>query len=93
MFVVAIDLFPKAEVMALEPELPLLEGRTGWRGPLMRLFPRLSAVKVTHVLHDGETVTLGQVSVQVFAVPGHTPGSAADLVNGRSLAAVPISMV
>jgi len=33
MFVVAIDLFPKAEVMALEPELPLLEGRKAWRGP------------------------------------------------------------
>jgi glyoxylase-like metal-dependent hydrolase (beta-lactamase superfamily II) len=80
--VAAIDLFPKAEVMALEPELPLLEGRALWRGPLMRLFPRLSGVKVTHVLHDGETVTLGQVSVQVFAIPGHTPGSAAYLVNG-----------
>jgi glyoxylase-like metal-dependent hydrolase (beta-lactamase superfamily II) len=80
--VAAIDLFRKAEVMALEPELPLLKGRALWRGPLMRLFPRLSGVKVTHVLHDGETVTLGQVSVQVFAIPGHTPGSAAYLVNG-----------
>src|SRR5260370_40771546 len=75
--VAAIDLFPKAEVMALEPELPLLEGRARWRGPLMRLFPRLSGVKVTHVLHNGETVTLGQVAVQVFAGPGHTPGSTA----------------
>src|SRR5216683_1498474 len=80
--VAAIDLFPKAEVMALEPELPLLQGRASWRGPLMRLFPRLSKVRVSHVLDDGETLTLGQVSVQVFATPGHTPGSAAYLVNG-----------
>src|SRR5258708_28229035 len=74
--VAAIDLFPKAEVMALEPELPLLEGRARWRGPLMRLFPRLSGVKVTHVLHNRETLTLRQVSVQVFAILGHTPGTA-----------------
>ncbi len=68
--------------MALEPDLPLLEGRASWRGPLMRLFPRLSGMRVTHVLRDGETVTLGKVSVQAFAIPGHTPGSAAYLVNG-----------
>ncbi len=79
--VAAIDLFPKAEVMALESEIPLLEGRASWRGPIMLLFPRLSGVRVTHVLHDGEKMTLGQVSVQVFAIPGHTPGSAAYLVN------------
>jgi glyoxylase-like metal-dependent hydrolase (beta-lactamase superfamily II) len=77
----AIDLFPKAEVMALEPELPLLEGHAKWRGPLLLLYSRLAGVKVTHVLRDGETVTLGQVSVRVFAIPGHTPGSAAYLVN------------
>ena len=80
--VAAIDLFPSAEVMAVEPEMPLLEGRASWRGPLMRLFPRLGGVKVAHVLHDGETLTLSQVSARVFLIPGHTPGSAAYLVNG-----------
>jgi glyoxylase-like metal-dependent hydrolase (beta-lactamase superfamily II) len=39
-------------------------------------------VKVTRALHDGDTVTLGQLAVRVFAVPGHTQGSAAYLVNG-----------
>src|SRR5260370_12805169 len=62
--VAAIDLFPKAEVMALEPELPLLEGRASWRGPLLRLFPRLSGGKVPHLPHDAETVTLGTILVQ-----------------------------
>src|SRR5258708_14143425 len=50
--VAAIDLFPKAEVMALESEIPLLEGRASWRWADLVLFPRLSGVRVTHVLHD-----------------------------------------
>jgi glyoxylase-like metal-dependent hydrolase (beta-lactamase superfamily II) len=33
-------------------------------------------------LQDGETILLGQTPVRVFAVPGHTGGSAAYLVNG-----------
>ena len=32
-------------------------------------------------LRDGETVLLNEMPVQVFAVPGHTGGSAAYLVN------------
>ena len=63
----ALALFPKAQVMALEPEVALVE-----RG----------GAKVNRALKDGETVTLGQTPVRVFAVPGHTVGSAAYLVNG-----------
>jgi hydroxyacylglutathione hydrolase len=78
----AISLFPKAEVMSLEREAPLVEGREGAHGPLTRLFPvSPTGVKVTHPLKDGDTVTLGQTQVRVFAVPGHTAGSAAYLVN------------
>src|SRR5260370_31648390 len=73
--VAAIDLFPKAEVMALEPELPLLEGRALWRGPLMRLFSRVSGGKGTHVLHDGERGDLGQGLVPLIWVPVCTPGN------------------
>jgi glyoxylase-like metal-dependent hydrolase (beta-lactamase superfamily II) len=80
-----LDLFPHAQVMALETELPLLEGRASWRGPLMHLFPRLSATRVSRILHDGETVTMAEFSARVFAVPGHTPGSAAYLVNDSVL--------
>jgi glyoxylase-like metal-dependent hydrolase (beta-lactamase superfamily II) len=79
----AVHLFPKAQVMALEAEVGLVEGREGAHGPLTRLFPvRPTGLKVTRPLHDGETVMLDQITVRVFAVPGHTAGSAAYLVNG-----------
>jgi hydroxyacylglutathione hydrolase len=79
----AIKLFPRAAVMALASEAPLIEGRAGAHGPLTQLFPvKPTGVTVTRPLKDGETVSLGAVRVQVFAVPGHTSGSAAYLVNG-----------
>jgi glyoxylase-like metal-dependent hydrolase (beta-lactamase superfamily II) len=79
----AILLFPSAQVMALGPEVPLVEGRAGAHGPLTRLMPvNPTGVKVTRALQDGETVMLDQVTVHLFAVPGHTAGSAAYLVNG-----------
>ncbi len=78
----AIAMFPKAQVMALEAEVALVEGRTAARGPLPRLFPaRPTGVNVTP-LQDGVTVTVGETQIGVFAVPGHTAGSAAYLVNG-----------
>jgi hydroxyacylglutathione hydrolase len=81
--IAAIAVFPKAQVMALAPEVALVEGRAAARGPLPRLFPvRPTGVKVVRALQDGETIALGQTQVRVFAVPGHTAGSAAYLVNG-----------
>jgi glyoxylase-like metal-dependent hydrolase (beta-lactamase superfamily II) len=69
--------------MALEREVPLIEGREGSTGPLLRLMPvSPTGVSVARALADGETVTLGETTVRVFAIPGHTPGSAAYLVNG-----------
>ena len=77
-----IGVLPNAEVMALEAEIPLVEGRASARGLLRRLFPaRATGIKVDRALHDGETVALGEIAVQVFAVPGHTGGSAAYLAN------------
>jgi len=103
--IAAVPLFPNAEVMALEQEVGLVEGRAGSRGPLTRLMPaRPTGVKVGRVLRDGEPVNLGykgfvvyprrgpldlevrrmvyELVVHVYAVPGHTAGSAAFLVNG-----------
>ena len=78
----AISLFPKAEVMSLEREAAMIEGREGAHGPLTRLFPvSPTGVKVARGLKDGETVTIGETQIHVFAVPGHTAGSAAYLVN------------
>ncbi|MBF8301593.1 MAG: hypothetical protein HW394_1963, partial [Acidobacteria bacterium] len=79
----AIRRFPQAQVMALEAEVPLVEGLAGARGPLPRLFPvSPTGVRVTRVLRDGDVVTLGGSSIRVYAVPGHTAGSAAYFVGG-----------
>jgi glyoxylase-like metal-dependent hydrolase (beta-lactamase superfamily II) len=82
----AILRFPNAEVMALQAEVPLVEGRAGARGPLPRMFPvSPTGVKVSRALRDGEVVTIGDVPVRVYAVPGHTAGSAAYYVDGALL--------
>jgi glyoxylase-like metal-dependent hydrolase (beta-lactamase superfamily II) len=79
----AAPLFPKAQVMALEAEVPVIEGRESGGGPLNRLLGTSpSGIKVTRQLQDGETATVGDKTLRVYAVPGHTPGSAAYLVNG-----------
>jgi glyoxylase-like metal-dependent hydrolase (beta-lactamase superfamily II) len=79
----AVHLFPKAQVMALEPDVALVEGRTGSKGPVTRLFPvSPTGIRVTRALHGGDVVTVGSTTIRAYAVPGHTAGSAAYLVNG-----------
>jgi glyoxylase-like metal-dependent hydrolase (beta-lactamase superfamily II) len=76
--------FPGADLMALAPDVGLAAGIESGRGLLSR-FLRTSpakAAKVTRVLQDGETVQVGALTVRVFAIPGHTDGSAAFLANG-----------
>lgn len=75
--------FPKAEVIALGPDVGLAAGTQRGRGTLTRFFGNGPAkgVQVTRVVRDGETVQVGTLSVRVFAVPGHTGGSAAYLAN------------
>lgn len=81
--IAAIPLFPNAEVIALADEVPVAEGRSAGNGPLHWLMPASpTGVKVNRTLSDGETVQLGRLAVRVFAVPGHTTGSAAYLTEG-----------
>jgi glyoxylase-like metal-dependent hydrolase (beta-lactamase superfamily II) len=76
-------LFPNAAVYALQADVALAEGREGSHGPVTRLFsPKPNGTHITRALHDDETVVVGSKSVRVFAVPGHTEGSAAYLVAG-----------
>jgi glyoxylase-like metal-dependent hydrolase (beta-lactamase superfamily II) len=78
-----VHLFPHAEVYALAADIPLAEGREGSHGPLTHFFPpQANGTHVTHAVHDDETIAIGSKSVRVFAVPGHTAGSAAYLVSG-----------
>jgi glyoxylase-like metal-dependent hydrolase (beta-lactamase superfamily II) len=77
-----VKMFPQAQVISLEAEKPLIEGRAGAKGPLTRLFPvSPTGITVTKTVADGETFKLGPQRVRVFAVPGHTQGSAAYLVD------------
>jgi glyoxylase-like metal-dependent hydrolase (beta-lactamase superfamily II) len=81
--IAAIPLFPNAEVMALADEVPVAEGRSAGNGPthwVMKASP--TGVKVSRALNDGDTIQLGKLTVRVFAVPGHTAGSAAYLTEG-----------
>ena len=77
-----VTIFPKAQVISLDVEKPLVEGRVGAKGPLTRLFPvSPTGITVTKTVADGDTLMLGPHRVRVFAVPGHTQGSAAYLVD------------
>jgi glyoxylase-like metal-dependent hydrolase (beta-lactamase superfamily II) len=81
--IAGIAAFPQAQVMALAAEIPLAEGRARASGPVTRFFPaRPTGVKVTLPLQPGDGVMLGDAMVRAYAIPGHTAGSAAYLVNG-----------
>ena len=62
----ACKLFPDAQVYALESEVALIG----------------DAARVAHPLKDGDVTDVGDVHVEAFAVPGHTPGSAVYLALG-----------
>ena len=62
----ACKLFPSATVYAMQEDVALIG----------------DACKVGHPVHDGEVVQVDQLSVEAFAVPGHTPGSAVYLARG-----------
>jgi len=70
--------FQKAQVMALAAEVDVVEGRSSGGGPILRFkSPRPTGIRLSRTLQDGEVIPLGPYQVRVFAVPGHTPGSAA----------------
>jgi len=76
-------LFPQAAIASLRTEVDLVEGKVGAHGPITQLFPaKLTGLKVTNALADDERVVIGKRTAHVFAVPGHTAGSAAYLVDG-----------
>lgn len=58
---------PRAELMALDAEAESIES---------------AGIKVARRLQDGQLVTIGDTQIRVFAIPGHSPGHAAYVVNG-----------
>jgi glyoxylase-like metal-dependent hydrolase (beta-lactamase superfamily II) len=79
-----IALFPRATIYAMKQEVPLAEAKEPFESVFSRVMARYNAhpFQVTHPLEDGEKVTVGNLEVTAFAVPGHTPGSAAYLSHG-----------
>jgi glyoxylase-like metal-dependent hydrolase (beta-lactamase superfamily II) len=81
--VAGCPVFTHATIHALEADVALAEGREGMHSPMGRFVsPRPTGVTVTHVLHDRDVVTIGNAEVRVYALAGHTAGSAAYLVDG-----------
>lgn len=79
----AIPLFKNAQVFAMKEEVDIVEGRTTSHGFVPRTMGAHNlAIKVTHPLHDDETVFIGNKQFRAFLIPGHTDGSAAYLVDG-----------
>ena len=80
----AIALFPKATIYAMKREVPIAAGQEPYNGPIFKLFGghNTTPFTVVHPLDDGEKVTVGNLDVTAFAVPGHTAGSGAYLADG-----------
>lgn len=80
----AIALFPKATVYAMKREIPIAQGKEEYGSTFAAMTGKVNAhpFEIGHPLDDGETVTVGNLQVTAFAVPGHTEGSAAYLTQG-----------
>ncbi len=80
----AIAVFTKATVYAMNAEVPVAEAKEAYGSLFSRVMGRYNPhpFQVTHPLENGEKVTVGNLEVTAFAVPGHTPGSAAYLTQG-----------
>jgi glyoxylase-like metal-dependent hydrolase (beta-lactamase superfamily II) len=76
--VAGCHLLPSAEILSMPEDVALAAGTAVSNSPVGRLNRNEQdrAAKVKRTLKDGETVQVGELSVQAFAVPGHTSGSA-----------------
>ena len=75
----AVPLFPKAGIFALEKEAGVVAGTEGSHAPIGRvlgLFSKPTGLHITHPVNDGDRFTVNKLPIRVFAVPGHTGGSA-----------------
>lgn len=76
--------FPGLEIVAMPDDVALAAGTAAAVSPIGRLMgANPFSVTVTREVLDGETLTYGNKQFRVFSVPGHTPGSAAYLVDAN----------
>jgi glyoxylase-like metal-dependent hydrolase (beta-lactamase superfamily II) len=80
----AISLFPNAMVYAMQREVPVAQGKEAYGSVFSKVTGEYNPhpFEIGHTLQDGETVTVGNLEVTAFAVPGHTQGSGAYLTQG-----------
>jgi len=72
-----------SRVYGLGSEAALVSGRRKAGSPIAHLMASApTGHEVTHPMRSGESVQIGDRSVRVFAIPGHTRGSAAYYVDG-----------
>lgn len=72
-----------ARVYGLREEAALVAGRRKAQSPVAHLIKlSRSGLEISHPLRSGDSVQVGDRSVRVFAIPGHTRGSAAYYVDG-----------
>ena len=76
-----VGAFPNARIYAHEDEVPLLMGEVSADGPIPQLSGKADPLPVSDPLRDEEVVTIGDLRVQAFHLPGHTRGSVAWLVS------------
>lgn len=75
--------WPNATVYAGIREIPQIEGKTPFHGPLPRMFGAFaSPCKGVTGVEDERTVQAGELQVKAYAIPGHTVGSTAWLLAG-----------
>ena len=75
--------FPGAVLYALEPDVDLIQGERVADNLLGKARqPQPTGLVVARALQDGEVLTLGDLEVEAFALPGHSRGCAAYLFRG-----------
>ncbi len=76
----AVSLLRGAQLFLSADERPMVDGKRARLGPYHNRLGRSF-----RGLADGEVVSVGSTRVRTIAVPGHTPGSMAFLVDGWAL--------
>ena len=79
----AVKIFTSAKIYSLKDEVENAEGIKNSPSPMGRMMsPKPTGFKITNILNHGETINFGSLKIEVFAIPGHTEGCAAYLING-----------
>lgn len=75
-----LSAFPNAAVYICEDEEQMISGKTARRGVILNRIARAHKT-----MKDGEEVKHGGALIKLLHTPGHTPGSASYLIDGRAL--------